>query len=189
VLFYFLFFYYNKNMLDFKVKNIEALFIGSSENLFDNDPQAAGVLKSVHHAGVKIGVVRNEDPTSVANILAGAGMSDVVGYIVNRDDIVEPILNTDGIRMAAEFLGVSLRNCVYLGDAVNDVAASLEANLATQIAFSPDATYDEGVARMRAAGAEYWIRDWVELPSKLLQIDVLNFPRENSVHPTTTSDA
>jgi HAD superfamily hydrolase (TIGR01509 family) len=94
-------------------------------------PEAADVLRVIHDAGLKIGMVtaRNMSVKSLRRELEGFNINHYFDCIVtSRDHLRKP--SPDGVHVCLEKLGLNPEEAVLVGDAEADIIAGQEAGVA-----------------------------------------------------------
>ncbi len=83
----------------------------------------ADALKVLRSRGYLVGVVTNRDRAEAEAILQGAGLANLVGTIITRQDSPRMKPHPMPVRLAAEKLGVKPEQCVMVGDTGVDILA------------------------------------------------------------------
>ena len=111
----------------------------------------AGVIDHARSMGWRVGVFTGKGRRSAEFTLARLGLRDRVEHLVSGDDVVRPKPDPEGVRRAAEALGVAVGRVLLAGDSPVDVVAGRAAGSRTAAvlwaAFRPD--------RLRQAGADF----------------------------------
>ena len=91
---------------------------------------AARVLRTLHDAGYRVGIVTTKYRHRVEDALERDGLRALVDVIVGADDVPRPKPAPDGLLQAAGALAVPTRDCVFVGDSVVDAMAARAAGVA-----------------------------------------------------------
>lgn len=112
------------------------------------------MLTALREAGARVGVVTGKSRASWEALVARVdlGPFDVAVF---DDDVTEPKPDPEGLRLAADALGVLPAGAAYVGDALSDVEAAVAAGMLPVAALWPKKPEEvEAFAgRARAAGA------------------------------------
>ena len=92
-------------------------------------PGAGRVLKTLHGAGYRLGVVSTKYRHRVEDALERDGLRAVVEVVVGSDDVPRPKPAPDGLIRAAGALGIPAADCVYVGDSKVDAMAAQAAGM------------------------------------------------------------
>ena len=113
-------------------------------------PYAEDAVHGVRSWGLKTGIITRTTRASVEQALQnfpGLDIMEDFDVVVTRDDPVEPKPAPDGVRLAAERLGVKAEEIVVVGDHFLDIWAGRKAGAVTVLLRDhPDTTSDEEVA-------------------------------------------
>jgi HAD superfamily hydrolase (TIGR01509 family) len=90
----------------------------------------ADLLATLSTRGVKQGVISNNQGEVVRLITGHLGLAQHLAFAWGEDDVAAPKPAPDGIRQAAETLGVSLDHVLFVGDSENDSDAAQAAGVA-----------------------------------------------------------
>ncbi|MCY4398484.1 MAG: HAD-IA family hydrolase [Gemmatimonadetes bacterium] len=93
-------------------------------------PGAARVLRTLHEAGYRVGVVTTKYRHRVEDALERDGLRELVEVIVGADDVPRPKPAPDGLLQAVDSLGISAGDCVFVGDSEVDARAARAAGMA-----------------------------------------------------------
>ena len=116
---------------------------------------AARVLRTLHGAGVPLGVVSTKHRHRVDEALARDGLLAFVDVVVGSDDVPRPKPAPDGLIKAAGTLGIAAADCVYVGDSEVDARAAAAAGMefvAVLSGTTPVETFSRYPARAVLAG-------------------------------------
>ena len=83
-------------------------------------PGAARVLRTLHEAGYRVGVVTTKYRHRVEDALERDGLRAFVEVIVGADDVPRPKPAPDGLLRAVGSLGIPAGDCVFVGDSEVD---------------------------------------------------------------------
>ena len=109
-------------------------------------PGAVRVLRALHDAGYRVGVVTTKYRHRVEDVLERDGLRGVVDVVVGVDDVPRPKPAPDGLVRAAEVLGISVGDCVFVGDSEVDAMAAEGAGMGF-VAVLTGTTEEEVFAR------------------------------------------
>ncbi|MDE2805538.1 MAG: HAD family hydrolase [Gemmatimonadota bacterium] len=112
--------------LEHFVRKADAVMIASTSFL----PGAARVLRTLHDAGHRVGVVTTKYRRRVVDALERDGLRTLVEVVVGADDVPRPKPAPDGLLRAAELLGIPTGDCVFVGDSEVDAMAARTAGMA-----------------------------------------------------------
>ena len=87
-------------------------------------PGAARVLRTLHDAGCRVGIVTTKYRHRVEDALERDGLRALVDVIVGADDVPRPKPAPDGLLRAADLLGIPITNCIFVGDSAVDAMAA-----------------------------------------------------------------
>ena len=102
------------------VRKADEVMVASTSFL----PGAARVLRTLHDAGYRVGIVTTKYRHRVEDALERDGLREFVGAIVGADDVPRPKPAPDGLMRAADLLGVPLSQCIFVGDSTVDAMAA-----------------------------------------------------------------
>ena len=106
--------------LEHFVRKADEVMVASTTFL----PGAARVLRTLHDAGYRVGVVTTKYRHRVEDALERDGLRAFVGAIVGADDVPRPKPAPDGLMRAADLLGIPLSQCIFVGDSAVDAMAA-----------------------------------------------------------------
>ena len=92
-------------------------------------PGAARVLRTLHGAGYRLGVVSTKYRRRVEEALERDGLLGFVDVVVGSDDVPRPKPAPDGLLRAAGALGIATGDCVFVGDSEVDAKAARDAGM------------------------------------------------------------
>ena len=92
-------------------------------------PGAARVLRTLHEAGYRVGVVTTKYRHRVEDALERDGLRAFVEVIVGADDVPRPKPAPDGLLRAVDSLGIPAGDCVFVGDSEVDAQAARAAGM------------------------------------------------------------
>ena len=92
-------------------------------------PGAPRVLRTLHEAGYRVGVVTTKYRHRVEDALERDGLRAFVEVIVGADDVPRPKPAPDGLLRAAGSLGIPAGDCVFVGDSEVDARAAQAAGM------------------------------------------------------------
>ncbi len=107
------------------VRKADEVMVASTSLL----PGAERVLRTLHDAGYRVGVVTTKYRHRVEDVLERDGLRGVVDVVVGVDDVLRPKPAPDGLRRAAGVLGVPVGDCVFVGDSEVDAMAARGAGM------------------------------------------------------------
>ncbi len=102
------------------VRKADAVMVASTTFL----PGAARVLRTLHDAGYRVGIVTTKYRHRVEDALERDGLRALVDAIVGADDVPRPKPAPDGLMRAADLLGIPIGQCIFVGDSVVDAMAA-----------------------------------------------------------------
>lgn len=100
-----------------------------SKNAFPLMPGAIEALRSVHQAGLRIGIVTGAGSHGVTSTIEAHGLRQLVDTVVSGDDVQHSKPAPDCYLLALERLNLSAADCVALEDTQNGVTAAPAAGL------------------------------------------------------------
>ena len=106
-------------------------------------PGAARVLRTLHEAGYRVGVVTTKYRHRVEDALERDGLRAFVEVIVGADDVPRPKPAPDGLLRAVNSLGISTDDCVFVGDSEVDASAAQAVGMAFVAVLSGTTTEEE----------------------------------------------
>ncbi|MCY3547868.1 MAG: HAD-IA family hydrolase [Gemmatimonadetes bacterium] len=106
--------------LEHFVRKADEVMVASTTFL----PGAARVLRTLHGAGHRVGIVTTKYRHRVEDALERDGLREFVGAIVGADDVPWPKPAPDGLMRAADLLGTPLSQCIFVGDSIVDAMAA-----------------------------------------------------------------
>ena len=92
-------------------------------------PGAGRVLRTLHGAEYRLGVVSTKYRRRVEEALERDGLRALVDVVVGSDDVPRPKPAPDGLIKAAGTLGIATADCVYVGDSEVDAKAARTAGM------------------------------------------------------------
>lgn len=92
-------------------------------------PGAGRVLRTLHGAGYRLGVVSTKYRRRVEEALERDGLRALVDVVVGSDDVPRPKPAPDGLLLAAGALGIATADCVFVGDSEVDAKAARDAGM------------------------------------------------------------
>ncbi len=92
-------------------------------------PGARRVLRRLHGAGYRLGVVSTKYRHRVEEALERDGLQAFVEVVVGSDDVPRPKPAPDGLIKAAGALGIATADCVFVGDSEVDAKAARDADM------------------------------------------------------------
>ena len=111
--------------LEHFVRKADDVMVASTSFL----PGAARVLRTLHEAGYRVGVVTTKYRHRVEDALQRDGLRAFVEVIVGADDVPRPKPAPDGLLQAADSLGIPTGDCVFVGDSEVDARAAQAAGV------------------------------------------------------------
>ncbi len=105
-------------------------------------PGAPRVLRTLHEAGYRVGVVTTKYQHRVEDALDRAGLREFVEVIVGADDVPRPKPAPDGLLRAVDSLGIPAGDCVFVGDSEVDTRAAQAAGMAFVAVLSGTTTVE-----------------------------------------------
>ena len=93
-------------------------------------PGAGRVLRTLHGAGYRLGVVSTKYRHRVEEALERDELLRFVDVVVGSDDVPRPKPAPDGLLRAAGALGLATGDCVFVGDSEVDAKAARDAGMA-----------------------------------------------------------
>ena len=92
-------------------------------------PGARRVLRRLHGAGYRLGVVSTKYRHRVEEALERDGLQAFVEVVVGSDDVPRPKPAPDGLIKGAGALGIATADCVFVGDSEVDAKAARDADM------------------------------------------------------------
>lgn len=86
-------------------------------------------LAFLRDQGAKIGIVSSKNGYRIEEVFAVNGASELLDCIVGFSDVSRPKPDPEGLLRAAEILGTSTREILYIGDNTVDAAAAAAAGI------------------------------------------------------------
>lgn len=93
------------------------------------------LLAELDNRQIRWGVVTNKPGWLTDPLLAALGLADRAACVVSGDSTSKPKPDPDPLLYAAELIGVTPEQCMYVGDAERDIAAGNSAGMFTVIAL------------------------------------------------------
>ena len=121
----------------------------------DMVPGAAALLRSMHDAGVPIGVVTSAVPPWSDDALVLLGVTDMVAVVVNGEDVTRGKPDPEGYLQAATRLGAQPNHVVAFEDSASGVGAAVAAGIAHVVGVLTTSTAEA----LAAAGAHQLTKD------------------------------
>ena len=87
-------------------------------------PHVSDTLKSLKEVGYRLAIVTNKPFTFVAPILEGLELTDLFELILGGDSLPQKKPNPAPLLYVCEKLGVTVEECVMVGDSKNDILAA-----------------------------------------------------------------
>ena len=87
-------------------------------------PGAARLLRTLHGAGYRLGIVSTKYRHRVEEALERDGLRAFVEVVVGSDDVPRPKPAPDGLLRATRLLGIPIGDCVFVGDSEVDAKAA-----------------------------------------------------------------
>jgi N-acetyl-D-muramate 6-phosphate phosphatase len=115
------------HMLDFMLDCYQA-------NIAEHSRFFAGIsetLQAIEALGLKWGVVTNKRERFTLPLMNALNLSERAACIVSGDTTANPKPHPEPMLAACKQAGVHPENCVYIGDAIHDIAAGKNANMKT----------------------------------------------------------
>ncbi|MDE2982777.1 MAG: HAD family hydrolase [Gemmatimonadota bacterium] len=106
--------------LEHFVRKADEVMVASTTFL----PGAAHVLRTLHDAGYRVGIVTTKYRHRVEDALERDGLRAFVDVIVGADDVPRPKPAPDGLMRAADLLGIPIPQCIFVGDSAVDAMAA-----------------------------------------------------------------
>lgn len=100
-----------------------------SKNAFPLMPGAIHALRSVHQAGLKVGIVTGAGSHGVTSTIEAHGLRQLVETVVSGDDVQHSKPAPDCYLLAIERLNLTAADCLALEDTQNGVSAAAAAGL------------------------------------------------------------
>ena len=118
-------------------------------------PGAARVLRTLHGAGYRLGVVSTKYRHRVEEALERDGLRSFVEVVVGSDDVPHPKPAPDGLLRATRLLEMPIGDCVFIGDSEVDAMAAQALGMGFVAVLSgttPAETFDGYAPRAVLAG-------------------------------------
>ena len=125
--------------LEHFIRKADEVMVASTSFL----PGAPRVLRTLHDAGYRVGVVTTKYRHRVEDALERDGMRAFVEVVVGADDVPRPKPAPDGLLQAAAWLGIPTGDCVFVGDSEVDAMAAQAAGVAFVAVLSGTTTEEE----------------------------------------------
>lgn len=103
--------------------------IAHLDELLEDYPGVAELLRAVAGSGAKIGVATSKRRSSAVRTVDAAGLSGLLEVTVAMEDTTAHKPSPEPLRLAVQRLGGRVEDAVYVGDAVVDVAAAHAAGM------------------------------------------------------------
>lgn len=94
-------------------------------------PGAVEMVRTIHGAGHRTGIVTSKNQTGALRGLRRVGLVDAIDVIVGADDVTHPKPHPQPILFALERLGEPAERTIYIGDSVHDMESGRAAGVAT----------------------------------------------------------
>ena len=132
--------------------------LADATHLFDG---VAAMLDALEARGLRWGVVTNKAMRYTGPVTAALGLAQRAAVIVGGDTTPHPKPNPAPLLHAAEAIGISPSQCVYVGDDLRDIEAGRDAGMATLVARWGYMGVDAEPDRWPADG-------WLDVPGDLV---------------------
>lgn len=90
-------------------------------------PGAEELLRGLHSAGVKLGIVSSKRSTSLHPVLNRLGVEDLLDLIIGGDMVEKPKPHPEGLLCAMNHLGLPAEQVLFCGDTILDAGAAQSA--------------------------------------------------------------
>ena len=107
-------------------------------------------IEQISERDMRWGIVTNKPRRFTLGLLRALGIDDLTPCIVSGDDLAQRKPHPEPLLSAAEQLGIDPADCVYVGDAPNDIVAGRAAGMRTVAAAYGYIRPSESVAAWRA---------------------------------------
>jgi len=96
-------------------------------------PNTGETLKKIQAAGMKIGIVTSgwEENDEIKNLLIKRDVYSLIDVIITRTDVTKAKPAPDPILACIDRLGLTPKECLYVGDAPSDIVAGKAAGVMT----------------------------------------------------------
>ena len=96
-------------------------------------PNSGETLKKIKKAGIKIGIVTSgwEENDEIKKLLIKRDIYSLIDIIITRDDVAKVKPAPDPILECVDRLGLTPKECLYVGDATSDIVAGKAAGVMT----------------------------------------------------------
>lgn len=109
-------------------------------------PGVQRAITLLKNRGLSMAIVTNKPARYVRPILIGLGLNDPFEEIVGGDTVAEKKPHPGPLLYAADKLGVSVSQCVMVGDSKNDILAAQKAGMAT-VGITYGYNYGESITK------------------------------------------
>jgi 2-phosphoglycolate phosphatase len=120
------------------------------------------LLSELRRRGIPLGLMTGKGRRSAKITLTKLGWADVFGAVVTGEDVTKQKPEPDGPLLAARTLGVSPKDCAFIGDSPADIGAAQAAGMVS-VAAGWHSVYVEKIRAMRPDV-------WAEAPADVLQL-------------------
>ena len=101
-------------------------------------PSAKKTLRALRYKGIKLALVTNKNRAGVIEQLKLFKLEHYFTAIIGNEDVVNPKPAPDGLLLAAEKLGLSIEDVMFIGDSTYDYESSKNANIhCALVSWSP----------------------------------------------------
>lgn len=94
-------------------------------------PGVAEMLAALEHAGIRWGIVTNKVSSLSEPLVGDLGLKERSACLVSGDSTPKPKPAPEPLLLAARLVGVSPRDCLYVGDDERDILAGRAAHMRT----------------------------------------------------------
>lgn len=94
-------------------------------------PGVPEALRSLHAAGLKLGVVTSQIEGEIATARAAMNVEDLIDVWINSDMVAHPKPAPDPVLLALEMLGTTAETAMMVGDSIYDLGAGRAAGVRT----------------------------------------------------------
>lgn len=138
------------------------IWIRIYEKEADLFPNTGETLKKIQAAGIKIGIVTSgwEANDEIKKLLIKRGVYSLIDVIITKTDVIKAKPAPDPILACIDRLGLTPKECLYVGDAPSDIVAGKAAGVMTVGVLSGVSDYE----RLAKEKPSLIIKDISELP-------------------------
>jgi 2-phosphoglycolate phosphatase len=126
-------------------------------------PGVLPALEELHRRGLRLAVCSNKNVTFTRKLCASLGIAQFFDAILGPEDVSAPKPDPAMLREGMRRLGVTAKECLYIGDMAIDVETARAAGVPVWVV--PSGSHD--AATLSAAGPDRILSDMGQLPRAL----------------------